>query len=189
MTSTEVIPEFSAQSKFQKLTGPLQQLPHKCASCYRYDNPDPDREGHLDFVTWNQDIEYYGIIYICTDCLREIVNQIGWATDIQVKRASNMIKDLLAQVSHLSEENENLRNAVGNLSTIAVGGAVAGRDFMVGVEAGDETIGGESGVADEPVNESEELGATDEESDGPADEPGSTDVLDDDSLSKLLDEI
>lgn len=188
-TTVDVIPEFSAQSKFQKIPGPLQQLPHKCAACYRYDNPDPDREGHLDFVTWNQDIEYYGVVFVCTDCLREIVNQLGWATEDQVKKAQEWILSLQAEVHKLTMENVNLRNAVGNLSLVRSDLGDFGPNLVAPVEASVEASGDSAGDANEPADEPKELGAADEESAGSADEQGSTDLRDDDDLSKLLDEI
>lgn len=181
-----IIPEFSAQSKFQFIDAPLQQMPHKCAACFRYDDPEWERNGHLKFVDFNCEFEFYGKLFICTDCLREMCNQLGWATEDQVKRANDTILGLIEQVSALSVENENLRDAVGNLSVVAADRVISNIDRargMVDFEVADERPGE---VAGDSSSDGEPAVRANEEPDGPANEPGPSDVFDDDSLTELL---
>jgi hypothetical protein len=190
---TSIIPEVSAQSKFQFVTAPLQQLPHKCAGCFRYDDPDCDKNGHLVFLDWNFEVEFYGKVFICVDCLREIVNQLGWATDKQVKRADNVISDLLGQVSALSVENENLRNAVGNLSIVAADRPAinfSSSSTMADFEVTDGDVADDTErVSDESISDSDVEPGINEELARQDDGEGSTDLRGDDDLNALLDSI
>lgn len=185
MTSS-IIPEFNAQSRFLFVEAPLQQLPHNCASCRRYDRANPELEGHLQFLDFNVEIEFFGKIFLCRDCLREVNNQLGWADEIQVKRAQAHIRDLLEQVRMLSEENENLRNAVGNLSSVASRPVSFGTSLMVPMEDGDETIGGERSDEPDTNNDGAESSGTDEGSAKSDDEQGSPDLRGDVDVDQLL---
>lgn len=187
--TTSIIPEFNAQSKFLFVLGPLQQLPHNCASCRRYDNSNPEQEGHLEFLDFNVEIEFFGKIFLCRDCLREIVNQLGWADERQVARANNQISDLLEQVRMLSEENENLRNAVGNLSSLATASVSLGSSYVAPVEVSEESGGSSDGDGPDVVEHDGESSESDEEPAGSDDEQGSTDVRSYDDLEQLLNDI
>lgn len=198
--TTSIIPEFCPQSRFLFIEAPLQQLPHNCASCRRYDRPEPDREGHLTFIDFNVDIEFFGKIFICEDCLREMVNQFGWADENQVKRYNNAKAGLLEQIKLLSEENENLRNAVGNLSSLATATVSLGSSYVVPVEGSEETPDGSVGdtalVSDgefeeprESVIGSDNAAGTNEELARPDDVEGPTDVRGDDDLEQLLNDL
>lgn len=185
MTSS-IIPEFNAQSRFLFIEGPLQQLPHCCASCRRYDNANPDLEGHLQFLDFNVEVEFFGKIFLCRDCLREVNNQLGWADEIQVERAQAHVQDLLEQVRLLSEENENLRNAVGNLSSVASRPVSFGTSLMVPMEISEEPSGGESGNAVDANDDSKESDGVNKGSAEQDDEQGSPDLRGDVDVDQLL---
>jgi hypothetical protein len=198
--TTSIIPEFSAQSRFLFIEAPLQQLPHNCASCRRYDRPEPEREGHLTFIDFNVEIEFFGKIFICEDCLREMVNQFGWADENQVKRYNDVKTGLLEQIKLLSEENENLRNAVGNLSSLATATVSLGSSYVVPVEGSEETANGPVGDtalvsngefedAEQPVIGSDNAAGANEEPVRPDDVEGSTDLRGDDDLEQLLNDL
>jgi hypothetical protein len=195
--TTSIIPEFSAQSRFLFVEAPLQQLPHNCASCRRYDRPEPERDGHLKLLDFNVEIEFFGKIFICEDCLREIVNQLGWADEYQVKQYNGVKADLLEQVALLSEENENLRNAVGNLSSVAARPSSPGVSVVVPVESSEELSDREVGDAVQPdvlaqgvaagINyEPDGAAGTNEGPVEPDDEPGPTDLRGDVDVDQLL---
>jgi len=107
---------YNYQSKFQLVTEPLQCLPHKCAACSRESNY--NREAPLQFVDWNLEVEFFGKVLICTDCLREMCNQMGYASPTQVAKLEKEKLLYLTYSNQLEKENQELKNALGSLGVV-----------------------------------------------------------------------
>lgn len=166
--------EYDYQGKFQLVTEPLQSLPHKCAGCNRessYDSQNP-----LQFVDWNLEVEFFGKIFICTDCLREMCNQMGYASPKQVIMLESNSKLYFDRCKQLESENEELRNALGSLGVV-FNNPIPSVDDLVPDKEDDDN-------ADDIT-----LGSTERETRSveQTTKPGSTDVHDDASTDELSD--
>ena len=116
--------EYNLQSRFQFLVEPLPCLPHKCACCGRSFSPDPNPDEKLQFLDWNLEIEFFGKVYLCTDCLREACNQMGYASPEQVTRLESELKASKNTATAYMKENQELRNALASLNSVFGSGPV-----------------------------------------------------------------
>lgn len=183
MTETVSITE-EPQSKFQFFTEPLQTLPHKCAGCSRYSSNDPDNP--LRFVSWNLDVEFYGVIYICVDCLRQMAERMGYMEPKNVKSLIAKKSQLIQDVSNLLNENMELRNALGIVERVRSDSSVDSVSSVPDEESDEES--------DVKVGDGDDITLGDSEGENRSleqtTESGSTDVSDnEDDLSDFLGDI
>lgn len=102
--------EQRAQAKVKVLPVPVA-LPHKCASCGCSTNED----GRA-FYDFGINVNYYGVIYVCTECIVGLMNDVGWVSPAQ----HQAVVDKLQEVS---SDNLNLRGKVvayGNALSSAI---------------------------------------------------------------------
>lgn len=169
--------EYNPQSKFLLVKEPLQQLPHRCCACTRY-----GADNSLEFIDFNLDIEFYGKIFICVDCVREMANQLGYSDPQQVSTMQSTVDGLTQSYEGALEENEELRNALAGFRTVFGSGDVTVSDSFASVE-------GEDTLTEEPDGASIEPAEVEPEPTEQNDEPGLTDLSVDDTLDSLIDDI
>lgn len=116
LQQTSDIPDnmiYTTIDKFQVRQGPVDQAPHKCASC---GNPIISKEQW--YVDWLFTIDYYGQVLFCIDCVRQMANQLGYMDPGQVKQLVEAKSALIRQVSELLNENLELRNALAAIGIV-----------------------------------------------------------------------
>jgi hypothetical protein len=134
------LPNYSYLSKFQFIDGPPQQQPFYCAGCRGYDGL---------FLDINLEIDFFGKFYWCTNCIREIAQQIGYAPRELWSKLQRDIESKQEELDRVKEENNELRTALGSLGRISFSNDSVSVIDPVPVEEpdeeprnGDEVIGG-----------------------------------------------
>jgi hypothetical protein len=100
----------STVDRFQLLEAQQMDLPNKCAVCGSFTG-DHDKK----FITFGAWIEFFGTVYICTDCFMGAAALLDVVRKQQYLEALNQIKELQAVVTTLINENRGLRDAVDSL--------------------------------------------------------------------------
>lgn len=104
----------TAGNRIQVITRPLT-LPGCCAIC-GYTGTNVGDPGDVRvFIDWQLDLEFYGRVYICSGCLLEAANSLGW---LGVKQAEELREKVASQESELivlREQNERLRASLASL--------------------------------------------------------------------------
>jgi len=72
--------------------------PNKCANC-SFSGYEPGRF----FVDFGVDLEFYGTIYLCTNCFAECANIIGWISPAEADQLKSRDAELTAEVERLRE--------------------------------------------------------------------------------------
>lgn len=157
-STTEDIPDYSYLSRFQFISGPPQQLPFHCAGCKGYDGL---------FLDINLEIEFYGKIYWCWNCIVEIAQQIGFKPEQQWSLLNQKIEQLDNVAFALRKENEDLRNALDSLNRVFSNPVIDSAPGVVAVEepaeqsgGGDETVGGSPAGEESPPKSSNVKGSS-----------------------------
>lgn len=155
LQQTSGIPEnmiYTTIDKFQVRQGPVDQAPHKCASC---GNPIISKEQW--YVDWLFTIDYYGQVLFCVDCVRQMANQLGYMDPGQVKQLVEAKSALIRQVSELLNENLELRNALAAIGIVTRDSEFVKRDCVADSEerqaSGDVPV--EQSVDDSNFDEAE----------------------------------
>jgi len=90
-------------------------LPGCCAIC-GYSGTNAGDPGDVRvFIDWQLDLEYYGRVYICSTCLLQASESLGW---LGVKQAEELREKVASQESELivlREQNERLRASLASL--------------------------------------------------------------------------
>lgn len=82
--------------------------PGKCVVC----GFSGDVEESRTFIDFGFDIDYYGVVYFCSDCIVEIVNAIGFVSEDQYQRIANENADLIERMAVLVRERDSATNAL-----------------------------------------------------------------------------
>lgn len=90
-------------------------LPSKCAVC---GSPGGDGRKFIDF---GFDLDFYGTIYFCTNCLGECANTQGYATPDQYNYALSQNEELEFKLSQMEAENAIFRNSLNSLNFLGTG--------------------------------------------------------------------
>jgi len=156
LQQTPDIPEnmvYTTIDKFQVRQGPVDQPPYKCASC---GNPIISKDQW--YVDWLFTLDYYGQVIFCTDCVRQMCNQLGYMDPGQVRELVMTGSRVTAQNMELIEENKRLRDALAAIGLVTRD-PESNRDSSVadssereasGPEVGDSSV--DQSIADrEPV--------------------------------------
>jgi hypothetical protein len=172
---------YDPQSKFQVLTEPLQQLPHKCVGCQRYSRNN-EQEQPLQFIDFNAEVEFFGKIFICTSCVTEMAGQLGFMAPEHVKELIEKKSQLIRDVSALLNDREELTNALAGFRRVFGNPDVTISPSVYSVEA----ASGEDVEPDVPTESNLESTGGEERLTEPDDEQGSTDLSDDADLAEFL---
>jgi len=153
--------EFAPSGRFQLVDSPA--LPGKCACCgYAASgaNEPNDRRQYVDF---GMDIDYYGVVYLCTVCITTVATGLGFIvpeTADEIKAESEAVKSELIRLNSAVE-------VINGLVTVLTAGnwIISGDD--------DSTV-----VAEPPVTvNSKGQGSNNPKAVKSADESGSDDLL------------
>jgi len=99
--------------RFQVITASMMKMPSKCSTCGSFSNA--HGKEYVDFGLW---VEFYGNVYICTECFLGAAAELGVVPVVQFNEAIIQINEYKAVVKTLIEENGNLRHAVDSLRTL-----------------------------------------------------------------------
>lgn len=86
--------------------------PSKCVLCGIGHNED----GKRHFIDTQTDLDWYGTIYICTTCFKEVANAIGYLSPKQYTEVRDNAVENKAENIGLKVENDSLRTALGLLT-------------------------------------------------------------------------
>lgn len=100
----------SPQDRFILIDQPVMS-PGKCLTC-GLTQGDADRK----FVDTGHDLDWYGVIYICTGCIREIANGLFYLSPDQAIKLRIDCDEAFQFNQELVTENEFLRSTVNSLS-------------------------------------------------------------------------
>lgn len=82
-----------------------------------------------EFFDFQFDLDYYGVIYICTHCMTEAVNQVGWINHDQWHEVNRQWEEAELNLALAKTEIENLRNALNALGALNLsGGSIVNSD-------------------------------------------------------------
>lgn len=150
LQETADIPEnlvYTTIDKFQLRQGPVDQAPHKCASC---GNPIITKEQW--YVDWLFTLDYYGQVIFCVDCVRQMANQLGYMDPKQVRELVMAGSAVTAQNMQLLEENKRLRDALAALGLVTSNPVLDNSDLVSVEEPRQED---EPDPVEQPVNDPE----------------------------------
>ena len=148
---------FPLSGRIKLLSNP-DALPAKCAIC---GYPGGDQRKFVDF---GLDIDYYGVIYLCTDCMNEIAVGIGYLLPevvTKITAENELLKEALKVAQADQEILYELRTHLGLFS-----GTIHGPVL-------DESL-----VDTDPIDVVEEINEPDRETDNPVNVEGPDDSSD-----------
>lgn len=99
----------SAQSRYQILNTPVL-APGVCFTCGASDS----EHGRV-YIDFGKQIDWYGAVYLCSECIREVAEAIGF---IPVDKFNNLYDDnkkLQILVDQANKSLENIRNVYADL--------------------------------------------------------------------------
>lgn len=153
-------------SRFKLLTSNQMIAPGKCSGCGKFSND--------NFVDMGLEVEFYGVVYLCTSCFGEAARLLGYAKFEyleQMLRKHDELKDLLDAALR---REEVFRNALASINTSA------GSIGTPSIDITSVEIDEQSRKPDLTVNEGEQG------SNQSSDERGSSDLQRNVSIESLL---
>lgn len=103
--------EVNVSGRFKVLNQPYA-LPSKCAFCSLGHNQD----GKVSFIDTTLDLDFYGVVYICSNCLTEIAKSLGFIPPEGWQKIVEDSTNSLIENDRLRAENNGLRDAVNILT-------------------------------------------------------------------------
>src|SRR3954470_5961042 len=99
---------YSQLSRYQVVHGNPPLMPNKCL-CGKFMGT---------FVDTGLNEEFYGQIYVCIDCFREIGEQLGLVSTEAYENTNAALEAAREEITRLKTVNEGLKNAVRDLSSV-----------------------------------------------------------------------
>lgn len=105
-------------------------MPNKCASCGHSNvgSSGDDRTTRRQFITWHMEVDFYGVIYLCMLCSRELGQAAGLPTRESYAEVANALGELLIEKSELAVRVNELEAVISAIPSLAkllsVGGPV-----------------------------------------------------------------
>lgn len=84
--------------------------PSKCSLC----GGNHKRDGR-QYADFGLTIRNYGVVYICTMCIIDLVGSLGWINPAVAEDLNKELGELKGKLILLEEENDRLRNSLANL--------------------------------------------------------------------------
>ena len=97
-------------ARFQVLSYSELQYPHKCSTCGSFSGDNGKR--YVDFGCW---VEFYGTVYICTDCFLGATTELDVVPMSRFKETEQRNLELQTVVQTLISENRALRDGIEHL--------------------------------------------------------------------------
>lgn len=153
-------------ARFKMITSNQMIGPGKCAGCGKYSND--------DFLDFGLEVDFYGVVYFCRECLTEAAMTFGYRPDSHYKKMQVELERLKIELTGSLEREEALRNALASVNASFTRPSIDPISFA-SVEP-DEDTGHPREQTDPGKSGSNEQG----------NEQGSSDLLHDDSIESLL---
>lgn len=106
-----VVTAINVSGRFHVLDQPYA-APSKCAFC----SLGHSQDGTVQFIDTTLDLDYYGVVYICSNCLTEISRSLGYIPPAMWEEIVKSSTDTLIENERLQAENDGLRSAVNILT-------------------------------------------------------------------------
>ena len=100
------------QDRFKVLDQPYPS-PHKCVGC----GVDHNMDGTRQFIDTTYELDFYGVVLLCSTCFLEIANALKYISPEQWEGIVKSSTDSLIDNERLKEENESLRLAIRTLAS------------------------------------------------------------------------
>lgn len=123
------------------------------------------------FVDFGLDLEFYGVVYFCTLCFTNALNELGWLSPEQNSAFRKKCNDAIDKIAELEAQNVQLRSALHHT------------EFLRAVKPN-------VGVPDSAIQASEKAGSDNPKPAKPSNVRGSKNLSNDESKQKdPLDEL
>ena len=99
-----------SSGRFKVVNHP-EALPNKCVSC-SVSFGDEKRK----FIDTTLDLDFYGVVYFCTNCFLEIANMLGFVSPEQNVGIISAFNSIQESAQRLVLENEALRSSLRDLA-------------------------------------------------------------------------
>jgi hypothetical protein len=103
-----ILREYSLQGRVKVLDYPYA-APSKCVVCGS--GPEAGRK----FIDFGQQLEFYGAIYYCSDCMREVAMCVGFYPVAEFEKLEDMYHNLSAKYDRDLAELEGYRDVFASL--------------------------------------------------------------------------
>jgi len=149
-------------------------LPGCCAIC-GYVGTNVGNEGDVRvFIDWQLDVEFYGRVYLCSDCLLQASVALGWLGVKQAEELRAKVSEQESELIVLREQNERLRASLASLlgqpdepvSDILFSIVEAEQQRNQDLEASERQEGQSDSSSDESSSESRSVGIPSDSSSG-----------------------
>lgn len=158
--------ETESLARFKKISANQMVGPGKCAGCGKFSND--------DFLDFGLELDFYGVVYFCRDCLVEAGIVFGLRPDDHYKKIEGDLEVSRRLLSQAALREEAMLNALASIDPSAL------RTHF-------DSVSGSSVEIDErPGNSSVSTDAGEQGSNEPRNEQGSTGLQRDDSIDALL---
>jgi hypothetical protein len=94
-----------SQGRFPVIEASQMALPAKCYSC---GSNTPERK----YIDLHIDVEYYGVIYFCTDCFRNTANDVGYVSSEEFDILGKELSRVFASEDRTEKRYLAIRNAL-----------------------------------------------------------------------------
>lgn len=111
-------------SRIQVMDTPLS-APGTCAIC---GVPGPCEDGRK-FVDFGLLLEFYGVVYFCTECISPVALAAGYVSSVESETIKSLSEGFVKQAETLKEENRILTHALVSILNnrgVDLGGIAAG---------------------------------------------------------------
>lgn len=150
-----------------KMIKPNQMIaPGKCAGCGKFSND--------DFLDFGLELEFYGVVYLCRDCLTEAAMTFGFRPDVHYNQMQAELNRTKSQLIDSLDREEAMRNALASVDTKYYRPRLD-PVVVTSVEVNDGT-----GSIDDPSDDGEPRPVE------PSNEQRSTGLFHDDSIESIL---
>jgi hypothetical protein len=103
--------EINVTGRFHVLDQPYA-APSKCAFC----GLGHSQDGKVSFIDTTLDLDFYGVVYICSTCLTEIAASLDYVSPQYWKTLKESYDQIYDENDRLAAENAGLRDAVNILT-------------------------------------------------------------------------
>lgn len=162
--------------RIQLVYGSPPALPGKCVVCGSVSCND-------GFVDTGWEIDFYGVVYFCANCIREVLGVVGYLPVDSFKELTRRLLEQRTKCEALQIENEELRRGLDSLASVGWG-IISGSDPNSSTDSVDEI---ESEPVEEPKPVNTRSTGRETRSTKQANESGSSSIHNDDSIEQIFD--
>jgi len=118
----------TAGERIRVLSRPIV-APGKCVVCGHTGTNDTGDPQEVLFFDFSFDIDYYGRVYFCTQCMVQMMGSLGFITPTQAEQLRDKVAEQESELIVLRDQNERLR---GSLNSLLGGsdGSIPGDDVI-----------------------------------------------------------